>query len=266
MFVANLVAPRATSLSPGCLIRNSANKDGRRVYFSELDFNLVVIHTIAEDNMWRLDFGKNFWIEDFQVGAIQSAANLVVIVVEDPCKTFTRQAGDEEILCSNVRGVDKILGPVSAERGCEEGRVGLDVSVPARKDVEVGRVERWRLGRGWPGTLLFADIKKGMDSSEVVFFNHVKAALLEQPVNVLLSQQDCVLKVEGRVIMFQKLVEIRGGKYVELTRLQKRPDNVKKFARVVHVLERVRMHNHVNVARQLLDVLNVRADDAQVWD
>ena len=75
-----------------------------------------------------------------------------------------------------------------------------------------------------------------------------------------------MLKVEGRVIMFQKLVEIRGGKYVELTRLQKRPDNVKKFARVVHVLERVRMHNHVNVARQLLDVLNVRADDAQVWD
>ena len=100
--MANLVPPRAASLSPGCLIRNSANKDGRRVYFSELDFNLVVIHTIAEDNMWRLDFGKNFWIEDFQVGAIQSAANLVVIVVEDPCETFTRQAGDEEILLSLI--------------------------------------------------------------------------------------------------------------------------------------------------------------------
>ena len=140
--------------------------------------------------MWRLDFGKNFWIEYRQVGAVQSAADLVVIVVEDPCETFTRQAGGEEILCSDVRCVDKILGPVSAERGCEERRVGLDVSVPARKDVEVGRVERWRLGRGWPDALLFADIEKGMDSCEVVFFNHVKAALLEQPVNVLLSQQN----------------------------------------------------------------------------
>jgi len=105
-----------------------------------------------------------------------------------------------------------------------------------------------------------------MPAAEAPPLEHLEAAAPQEPGDVLFAQQERVLEVQRGPALEHEAKEVRRGEDVELARLQEPAHDVEEAGRVVHVLERVRVHDAVDLLRKVAEVLDVPGHHPQARD